>query len=124
VERTPDSAALWRRRRRNCTFTVAWGVLCGLTGLTYTVLTGDRPENETANALSALGIVLLVTGMATVGLGALGWVYAATARPGPTDREPAPPPRLRLGLLSWLVLLVAAAGACGLYLMSRTGTTW
>lgn len=119
MERTPDSAALWRRRRRNCTLTFAWGVLCGLTGLTYTLLMGDQPENETANALSALGIVLLVVGMAIAGLGLLGWVYAVAALPRlGAERNLAPPPRLRLGLVSWVVLLVVVVGAFCLYLLA------
>jgi uncharacterized membrane protein YidH (DUF202 family) len=112
VERTPNGAPLWRRRRRNCTFTIAWGVVCALAGLTYVLVTGDQPESQTANVLSALGIVLLVVGMAIAGLGALGWVYAVAALPRSGD-EPgiAPPPRFRVGVLSWVVLLVAILGA-------------
>lgn len=118
MEGTANGAAVWRRRRRNSGYAIAWGVVCCLAGLVYSLLAGGRAENATMDALSALGIVLLVVGMAIAGLGALGWVYAAAALPRLADdqRAVAPPPRLRLGVVAWVALVAVILAAFCLYI--------
>ncbi len=103
------------RRRRNSRYALAWGLVCGLAGLMFLLLTPDGPDTFAVDSLSVLSVVLLATGMAAVGLAALSWIFAVIGTP-PRDRAaprlpPAPPPKLRIGLLAWalLVLLVVAA---------------
>lgn len=107
------------RRRRNSGLALAWGLVSGVAGLLFLLLTLDGPDTTAVNTLSVLSVVLLATGMAVLGLAALSWLFAVIGTPVRDRSEPrpipAPPPTLRLGLLAWVVLVVVIIGAFVLY---------
>ena len=71
--------AQWRRRRRTGGFTLLWGMLGALAGMVYGLVTANQPDTPMFDALSALGIVLLFTGLGVAGIGLLGWLTAVVA---------------------------------------------
>lgn len=74
-----DESGQWRRRRRTGGFTFLWGMLCGLVGMVYGVVTVDQPDTPLYDALGAFGIVLLFTGLGVGGIGLLSWGVAVVA---------------------------------------------
>jgi len=70
---------MWRRRRRAGGFTFLLGVLGGAAGMAYGMVTAPQPDTPLFDALGALGIVLLFTGLGMAGIGLLGWVVATLA---------------------------------------------
>lgn len=109
------------RRRRNCVFAVAWGLVCCLAGLMYLLFTLNGPDTPVMNALSVLSVVLLACGLSVMGLGALSWLFVLVGMPARDRTEgrpaPAPPPAVRLGLLAWVVLGVVILAAFFVYVM-------
>jgi hypothetical protein len=71
-----DDNRLWRRRRTGG-FTFLWGLLGGVAGMVYGVVTAGQPDTPLFDALSALGIVLLFTGCGVAGIGLLSWIVAS-----------------------------------------------
>ena len=107
------------RRRRNSRYALAWGLLCCLAGLLFLLLTLDGPDTTAVNTLSVLSVVLLAIGLSVMGLAALSWVFAVIGTPvrdrSEPRRLPAPPPKVRFGLLAWAVLVLVIIAAFCLY---------
>lgn len=110
------------RRRRNSRYALAWGLLCGLAGLMFLLLTLDGPDTTAVNVLSVLSVVLLALGLGVLGLAALSWLFAVIGTPvrdrSEPRRQPAPPPKFRFGLLAWAVLVVVIIAAVTVYLFT------
>jgi hypothetical protein len=70
---------LWRRRRRAGGFTFLLGLLSGVAGMAYGMVTAPQPDTPLFDTLGALGIVLLFTGLGMAGIGLSGWVVATLA---------------------------------------------